>query len=31
MSIVAYFLAFLLLSAVFTWLKVAGYRRRFRG
>jgi hypothetical protein len=31
MSIVAYFLAFLLLSAALTWLKVSGYRRRYRG
>lgn len=31
MSVVAYLLAFLLLSAALTWLKVASYRRRHRG
>ena len=31
MLIVAYLLAFLLLSAALTWLKVTGYRRRYPG
>lgn len=31
MPVLAYFLAFLLVSAALTWLRILAFRRRYRG